>query len=131
MRRYGHRGFLKRLKWIGLPALLRLRFKWLLFLIFKWIEYPSFFLLQNRSVSRNSGRLHDLWVICSKSTDRLMIFTHEVRLYTRKQLENMLGKAGFLVNHVYGGYEGQTFSDESSRLIISAELESFRQLTQV
>jgi SAM-dependent methyltransferase len=119
-RKYGHRGFFKRLKWIGLPVLLRLRFKWLLFLFFKWSEYPSFFLLQKRSISRNSGRLYDLWVICAKSTGRLISFKHEVRLYERRQLVDMLAKAGFTVNHVYGGYDGQAFSNDASRLIISA-----------
>jgi ubiquinone/menaquinone biosynthesis C-methylase UbiE len=119
-RKYRHRGFFKRLKWIGFPALLRLRFKWLLFLFFKWREYPSFFLLQKRSISRNSGRLYDLWVIYAKSTGRLISFKHEVRLYERRQLVDILAKACFTVNHVYGGYDGQAFSNDASRLIISA-----------
>jgi SAM-dependent methyltransferase len=119
-RKYEHRGFLKRLKWIGLPVLLRLRFKCLLFRIFKWREYPSFLLLQKRSISRNSGRLYDLWVICAKSTGRLIFVKHEVRLYERRQLVDMLVKVGFTVNHVYGGYYGQAFSNDASRLIISA-----------
>ena len=119
-RRFRHRTFLKRLKWIGFSALLRLRFMWLLFRVFKWREYPSFLLLQRRSISQSGDRLRDLWVICAKPAGQLMFFTHEVRLYERRQLVDLLAKAGFMVNRVFGGYEGQAFSDDANRLIISA-----------
>jgi len=118
--RYSHRGFLKRLKGVGLPALLRLRLKWFLFRFFKWREYPSFLLLQRRSISHGGGRLRDLWVICDKPTGRLIFFMHEVRLYERRLLVDMLAKAGFMVNRVFGGYEGQMFNEDANRLIISA-----------
>lgn len=118
--KYRHRGFLKRLKWVWLPVLLRLRLKWFLFKFFKWREYPSFLLLQRRSISRDSGKLRDLWVIYAKPTSRLMTFVHEVRLYEYRPLVDMLTKAGFMVNCVFGGYKGEMFSDDSNRLIISS-----------
>jgi SAM-dependent methyltransferase len=118
--KYRHRGFSKRLKWVALPALLRLRLKWFIFRFFKWREYPSFLLLQRRSISRDGGNLRDLWVISTKRTGRFMCFMHEVRLYERRPLVDMLAKAGFMVNRVFGGYEGQMFSHDANRLIISA-----------
>jgi hypothetical protein len=39
-------------------------------------------------------------------------------LYERGKLERMLEKAGFAVKKVYGGYEEENFSPESSRLIL-------------
>ncbi len=84
----------------------------------KWKEYPSFFLLQKRTVSPKGEWLWDLWTIEDKADSRLSIFEHAVRLYERGKLERMLEKAGFAVKKVYGGYEEENFSPESSRLIL-------------
>ena len=94
--------------------------RWLLFHFFKWKEYPSFFLLQKRMVSQGGERLCDLWVVCSKASGRLVVFEHVARLYGLGVLEGLLEKAGFKVNRVYGGYDGESFSAGSSRLILLA-----------
>lgn len=117
------RRFLALLKWMPLPLLLKLPSrlsKRLLFWFFKWKEYPSFFLLQKRTVSSNGESLCDLWVIYDKDKMRINVFRHVVRLYELGRLHVLLGKAGFLVNRVYGDYEGQNFSVASSRLIVMA-----------
>jgi ubiquinone/menaquinone biosynthesis C-methylase UbiE len=80
-------------------------------------EYPSFFLLQKRTLSPEGERLWDLWTIEDKVNRRLSIFKHDVRLFERGNLERMLEKTGFAVKQVYGGYEEENFSPESSRLI--------------
>ena len=120
--RYGHRGFLKSLKWFVLPALVKLRLRRVLFFVFKWREYSSFFLLQRRDLSSDNSKLCDLWVIFVKSSGRLIRFKHEVRLYGAKHILNMLSEAGFTMNYLIGGYEGQAFSDDANRLIISSEV---------
>ncbi len=117
-RKYGRRSFLKRLKWVGLPLLLKLHNRWLLFRAFKWREYPSFFLLQKRTVSRNGDLLCDLWVVWEKDTGKLAVFDHRARLYDKTKLEALLGSAGFAVETVHGDYEGQEFAADSPRLII-------------
>ena len=81
-------------------------------------EYPSFFLLQKRTVSPKGERLSDLWTIEGKANSRLSIFEHDVRLYECGKLERMLKKTGFVVKKVYGGYEKENFSSESLRLIL-------------
>ena len=81
-------------------------------------EYPSFFLLQKRTVSPKGERLSDLWTIEDKANSRLSIFEHDVRLYECGKLERMLKKTGFVVKKVYGGYEKENFSSESLRLIL-------------
>lgn len=93
---------------------------WLLFHIFNWKEYPSFFLLQKRTISQRGERLCDLWVVFDKVSGRLMVFQHVVRLYELNKLESLLDKANFKINQVYGGYDGEGFSASSTQLILLA-----------
>jgi len=113
----------RQLKWVFLPILLKSNNRlnrWLLFRFFKWKEYPSFFLLQKRTVITNSQILHDLWVVCDKADGQIRVFEHTARLYEFKRLQGLLEKASFAVNAVYGDYGGQSFSPNSSRLILVA-----------
>ena len=49
---------------------------------------------------------------------KIRVFEHTARLYEFKRLQGLLEKAGFTVNAVYGDYGGQSFSPNSSRLIL-------------
>jgi len=83
----------------------------------KTLEYPSFVLIQKRTVSPSGSQLCDEWQI--KTPDgQTAVFEHTVRLYLRSNLERMLALAGFSLNEVFGGYEAQPFSANSSRLIL-------------
>jgi ubiquinone/menaquinone biosynthesis C-methylase UbiE len=84
-------------------------------------EYASFFLLQERMVTTDGSRLHDLWTVRDKADGQVRVFEHVARLYTLGSLQGIVEKAGFSVKAVYGDYEGQTFSSESSRLIFIAK----------
>jgi SAM-dependent methyltransferase len=86
----------------------------------KWKEYPSFFLLQNRTVSLDGEWLCDLWTIRDKDGVKQRIFEHTVRLYGQSELEGLLIRTGFVINGVYGGYEGEDFSADSLRFILLA-----------
>ncbi len=113
------------LKWKFLLGLLKFNnsfSRWLLTNFFSWIEFPSFFLLKTRKVTedKDSSKLQDLWVICDKISRQIIFFAHVVRLYGLKQLTLVLENAGFAVKQVYGDYEGQPFSPNSSRLILVA-----------
>lgn len=110
------------LKWWSLPILLHSHNRLLrkmLFLFFKWREYPSFFLLQKRTISAD-GELCDLWVVCDKATGQMHLFRHSVRLYGLSQLKGLLEKAGFAVKGQYGSYSLEAYSADSSRLIVLA-----------
>ncbi|MGD0450854.1 MAG: hypothetical protein ABSA79_07370 [Candidatus Bathyarchaeia archaeon] len=117
--------WLRQLKWALLPIMFRAnRFgAWLVFHFFKWKEYPSFFLLQKRTVEANGARLHDLWVICNKEDGRIRVFEHNARLYELKRLQVLLEQAGFTVKAIYGDYNQQSLSPSSSRLILVANSE--------
>jgi len=112
----------KRLKWVFLPTLMNPNSlaKRLLFLFFKWKEYPSFFLLQKRTVIEKGKKLHDLWVVHDKEDGQIRVFEHSARLFEFKQLQGLLERAGFKPNSVCGDYDGQSSSPISSRLIFVA-----------
>jgi ubiquinone/menaquinone biosynthesis C-methylase UbiE len=86
--------------------------------LFKQKEYPSFFLQQKRTVTPKGDWLCDLWIIQDKANGLESVFEHAVRLYEHSKLEVMLNKAGFVVEKIYGGYEGENFSSESHHLIL-------------
>ncbi len=86
----------------------------------KWLEYPSFWLQQQRSISADGERLHDLWTIQPKSGGEAVSFEHSVRLYGKEELQVLLENAGFTVECVFGDYERQAFSSETPRLIMRA-----------
>lgn len=121
-RKYPKRS-LKNVKWLFLPTLLKHpNFISQYFLDFyKWREYPSFFLLQKRTVDLDDERLFDFWVTRDKIDGKMRFFNHTTRLYRLSQLQKMLLDAGFVIEQVCGGYEGQDFSVKSSRLVVLAE----------
>jgi ubiquinone/menaquinone biosynthesis C-methylase UbiE len=84
-------------------------------------DYPSFTLQQKRTVSDNGNWLCDSWSIAKKADGQVRVFEHRVRLYTQSRLQRLLQNTGFKVTQTYGDYEGQPFSDSSSRLIVIAE----------
>jgi SAM-dependent methyltransferase len=86
----------------------------------KLYDYPSFTLHQARTVSIDGGWLCDHWIVKRRVDGEVRVFDHKVRLYTHRQLEDMLSKTGFNVLAIFGGYEQQPFSAESPRLIIQA-----------
>ena len=88
--------------------------------LFRWREYPSFYLLQKRSVTEKGEKLLDLWVFREKKTGKIRLFLHVARLYSFPQLQMMLKKAGFQIMRLHGGYEGQEYSENASRLIVVA-----------
>jgi hypothetical protein len=116
--------FLVNLQWFILPPLLKHpnRFsRSLLWTIYKWRRYPSFFLLQKRTVNAEAGWLCDLWLIRDKADGKMHVFRHTTRLYRLSRLNELLFEAGFVVERVCGGYEGQDFSVKSTRLIVLAD----------
>jgi SAM-dependent methyltransferase len=117
--------WLRQLKWALLPIMFRAnRFgAWMVFHFFKWKGYPSFFLLQKRTIDGNGARLHDLWIIFDKGEGQIRVFEHNVRLYEFWRLKELLEQTGFAVNAVYGDYEMQSFRPDSNRLIFVASAE--------
>jgi ubiquinone/menaquinone biosynthesis C-methylase UbiE len=83
-----------------------------------WGEFPSFYMLEKRTLDANASMLHSRWTLMDKKEGKVRAFNHDLRLYTLPQLRRMLRKAGLLVERVYGDYDQQALQQESPRLII-------------
>ena len=90
--------------------------------LFKWREYRSFYLLQQRSVTENGDKLVDTWVFRDKKTGKITLAQHVVWLYSFSGLEALLRKVGFRMEESYGSYEGAAYESDSKRLIVVSRL---------
>jgi ubiquinone/menaquinone biosynthesis C-methylase UbiE len=117
-RKYGRQSVSKRLRWAALPLLLAMGSRRLLLWVYRWLSYPSFLLLQKRTIGDGGGWLCDLWVVYIRADGRLLTFSHRVRLYPKEQLMQMLAGAGFAAKKAWGDYEQQPFSADALRLIL-------------
>jgi SAM-dependent methyltransferase len=88
--------------------------------LFRWREYPSFWLLQKRSANAESGLLRDLWVFRDKKTGKITVTEHIIRLYGFSQLKTLVERAGLRVLKTFGNYEREEYKLVSSRLILIA-----------
>jgi len=113
----------KDLKWSFLLILAKSNNRlasWLLLHLFNWREYPSFLLIQKRTISKNGDNLHDSWAVYDKGKKQIKLFEHVAQLYQLMQLKELLHRADFLINQIYGDYEKQRFGPVSNRLILVA-----------
>ena len=115
--KYGKQRLSARLKWLALPTLLkspnRLS-KRMLFWALPLERVSQFFLATktNREPEAVGFVISGLsWI---RRMGKIVIFEHVARLYTLSRLQELLFEAGFVVNRVYGGYEKQDFSANSS-----------------
>lgn len=87
----------------------------------EWAEFESFYLLEKRALDLKDSRLLSEWTIIRKDTCEIRKIQHNVRLYTLSKLKQMLNKVRFRIREVYGGYEKQGFSSETTRMIMLVE----------
>ncbi|NOU64712.1 methyltransferase domain-containing protein [Paenibacillus sp. LMG 31461] len=63
-------------------------------------------------------------IVISQAGEPDRHYLEQVKLYERPEFEAMLAKAGLHIDHVYGDYEGQAYSPEtSSRMIFVGQKE--------
>jgi SAM-dependent methyltransferase len=83
-------------------------------------EYPSFFLVQTRSIDFLSRKLRDQWTVFDWMEGDVKVFEHITRLYRRGDMQVLLEKADFSLKAIYGDYEMQNWTEDSNRLIFLA-----------
>jgi SAM-dependent methyltransferase len=88
--------------------------------LFRWLDYPSFYMLQKRRVGKNNGILRDIWVFRDKKTGKTLVVRHAIRLYTLALLQRLLAESKLKLTKVFGDYEKEAFTKDSRRLIITA-----------
>ncbi len=86
-----------------------------------WAEFEPYYMLEKRSLDLKNSKLTSQWTLVQKSDGKIKSILHEVRLYTLAQIEKLLNEARLILREVYGGYEKQEFSLDSSRMIVLAE----------
>ncbi|MFP3985466.1 MAG: class I SAM-dependent methyltransferase [Candidatus Bathyarchaeia archaeon] len=89
-----------------------------------WGEFPSFYMLERRTLDIEGSRLYSRWTIVDKKSSNTETFDHNLRLYSLSQLERLLKRAGLTVEKVYGAYELQEFRSDSPRMILLAKKEA-------
>jgi ubiquinone/menaquinone biosynthesis C-methylase UbiE len=86
-----------------------------------WAEFEPFYMLERRSLDLRGSKLTSQWTLIRKNTGKVESVEHNVRLYAFVRIEQLLNEAGLTVKNVYGGYEKQEFTLDSSRMITIAE----------
>jgi ubiquinone/menaquinone biosynthesis C-methylase UbiE len=86
-----------------------------------WGEFPSFYMLEKRTLGAEGSRLHSEWTLVDKRSGKVERFDHNLRLYSLGQLENLCAEAGLTPLEFYGDYDGQGFQLDSRRLILLAQ----------
>jgi len=86
-----------------------------------WGEFPSFYMLEKRTLDEDGWQLHSRWTLLDKNDGKTKAVDHNLRLYSFSQLKRMLEEAGLTTEKVYGDYEAQVFGQGSPRLILLAK----------
>jgi len=86
-----------------------------------WAEFPTFYMLEKRTLDPGGSRLYSQWILLDKNNGKTRTFNHNLRLYSFPQLKTMLEKAELTIEKIYGDYERHEFRQDSSRLIVLAE----------
>lgn len=86
-----------------------------------WAEFEPFYMLERRSLDLRGSRLTSQWTLVRKNSGKVEFVEHNVRLYAFVRVEQLLNEAGLTIRNVYGGYEKQEFTLDSSRMITVAE----------
>jgi SAM-dependent methyltransferase len=76
-------------------------------------------MLEDRAYDHLTGRSTATWTLVGRDGSRSP-YTHSLRAYTLPELRRLLGQAALDVVEAWGGWAGEPFGWESSRLIVHA-----------
>jgi SAM-dependent methyltransferase len=77
--------------------------------------------LEHRELDLVTSRNHVTFTAIAKDGSRREIVGHHVRLYTLREMIQLLADAGLAFEAVYGGFEGETYAITTRRMIIVAQ----------
>lgn len=86
--------------------------------LFRWREYPSFYMIQQRSLTKNGDELRDVWLFCDKKTGKVTVATHVVQLFSLAHAKALLVASGLTAESIHGNYDGSEYTANSDRLIL-------------
>lgn len=84
-------------------------------------DFGTFTMEEKRTLAEDKMKVTSQWIITPKNNGERLVLVHQLRLYTPEQLRQMLVSEGLIPKTMYGNYKAETFTLDSSRLIILAE----------
>ena len=79
--------------------------------------------VERRDLDLASSRMHVHFIVIDPNGNRHESIGHIIRLYTLTEMTRLLARVGLTVNAVHGGFEGETYSIDTRRMIIVARKE--------
>ena len=76
--------------------------------------------LERRDLDLASSRMHVHFIVVEPSGSRHESIGHIIRLYTLTEMTRLLARVGLIVNAVFGGFDCETYSINTRRMIIVA-----------
>jgi hypothetical protein len=76
--------------------------------------------VERRDLDLASSRMHVHFIVIDPDGSRHESIGHIIRLYTLTEMTRLLARVGLTVNAVFGGFEGETYSIDTRRMIIIA-----------
>jgi SAM-dependent methyltransferase len=80
--------------------------------------------VERRDLDLASSRMHVHFIVIDPNGNRHESIGHLIRLYTLTEMTRLLARVGLTVNAVFGGFEGETYSIDTRRMIIIARKEN-------
>ncbi len=84
-----------------------------------WSERDGTYLLEEHAVRDDWSRMENRWVVVDDGETREFAVSH--RLYSARELSELLRDIGFGTVDVYGDYEGAPFDEDADHLVVVAE----------
>jgi len=84
-------------------------------------DFETFAMEEKRSLDEARMKMTSQWTVTRKDTGERLVLEHRLRLYTFETFSQMSISKGLTPKAVYGNYLEETFTPDSSRLIILAE----------
>ncbi|MDI6860881.1 MAG: class I SAM-dependent methyltransferase [Caldisericia bacterium] len=85
----------------------------------RWEREGDFYILERNELNYKISRLKTERVIIKEGT--IKTYTRIYRIFTLKEIEHYLNKSYFKILNIYGGYDGEEYSNQSKRLIVISE----------
>jgi len=76
-------------------------------------------LIERHRITEDWERIENEWIMVKKGKSQK--FSFKLRLYSARELKELLEKAGFEKNKVFGSFAGDPYDEEALRLIAVAE----------
>ncbi|OLS22639.1 MAG: Ubiquinone biosynthesis O-methyltransferase [Candidatus Heimdallarchaeota archaeon LC_3] len=83
-----------------------------------WQEIDGVYALEERKVSKGWSWMENRWIIINKGEIKEFEVNH--RLYSGKEMENLMREVGFSKVSIFGDFKGSSYDQNANRLVVIA-----------